>query len=43
MPDIPIIEVDNLGKNYRLGSIGIGSLIDDLKSYLKNGSEKPNP
>ena len=35
MPDIPIIEVDKLGKNYRLGSIGIGSLIDDLKRLSK--------
>ena len=32
MRESPIIEVENLGKHYRLGSIGLGSLVDDARS-----------
>ena len=28
----PIIEVENLSKQYRLGSIGVGSLLDDVRA-----------
>jgi ABC-type polysaccharide/polyol phosphate transport system ATPase subunit len=31
----PIIEVNNISKNYRLGSIGIKSFIDDLRGFGK--------
>ncbi|MEC9123531.1 MAG: ATP-binding cassette domain-containing protein, partial [Verrucomicrobiota bacterium] len=35
MRESPIIEVENLGKHYRLGNIGLGSLIDDARSVAR--------
>ena len=32
MNRLPIIEVESLSKNYRLGTIGFRSLVDDLRA-----------
>ena len=42
----PVIEVENLSKRYRLGSIGVGSFLDDLRALghkLKLPCKKPDP
>ena len=33
MSDMPIIEVDKISKNYWLGSIGVATFFEDIKSY----------
>jgi lipopolysaccharide transport system ATP-binding protein len=39
----PIIKVENLSKQYRLGSIGTGTLRNDLKRWWYNVRGKENP
>ena len=39
----PIIELNNISKRYRLGNIGVGSLIDDLKEVGKKIGLPCNP
>jgi len=38
-----VISVENLSKSYRLGQIGTGTLVNDLKVWWAKAQGKPNP